>query len=277
MRHPAVLLFVLALGCAAAELANGPSDTTPDASADDGSSGSGLGSASAASGSGDDAAATPAPVGVDASTESESADTDASADPDASDDSSTSPVPPFDPGEAGVCPGPLAPGDLVIDELMIESVAGAGDHGEWLEIRSVLPCALDLRGLHGNCPSGGKVRTFVIGQDVWIPGLGTFIVADSTVAAINHNLPGTVVAWSGQPGDVLRNKGDTVTLLSSGAVIDSLTYPSMPLTVGASLEFASDCAANRRSDWTAWQPAAASFFPGFYGTPNGPNDDVQCP
>src|SRR5437868_4642485 len=35
--------------------------------------------------------------------------------------------------DAGACARPLGPGDLVIDELMIASVAGAGDHGEWLE------------------------------------------------------------------------------------------------------------------------------------------------
>ena len=34
------------------------------------------------------------------------------------------------------CVGPMAPGDLIIDELMIASQAGDGDHGEWLEVMS---------------------------------------------------------------------------------------------------------------------------------------------
>ncbi|MDP8999305.1 MAG: hypothetical protein M3O46_04265, partial [Myxococcota bacterium] len=80
-----------------------------------------------------------------------------------------------------------------------------------------------------------------------------------------------------QPGDVLRNKGTTVTIHMNGVMIDVVTYPSMALTVGTSLAFPSDCAASRRTDWAAWQPSTASWFPGFYGTPNAANSDVQCP
>jgi hypothetical protein len=191
--------------------------------------------------------------------------------------SSARPSPPFDPGEGGICALPPAPGDLIVDELMIESVAGTGDHGEWLEVESTVDCAIDLRGLHGDVPSGNKVRTFQIGDDVWIPARGAFLVADSSNAAINHDLPGIVVTWSGQPGDVLRNKGATVTLHMNGLVLDSLTYPSITLTVGASLAFPNDCPLARRADWAAWQTSTASWFPGFFGTPNAPNTDVLCP
>jgi hypothetical protein len=198
---------------------------------------------------------------------------------DAADDAVTMPAPgpPFDAGEGGVCSAPPGPGDLVIDELMISSVAGTGDHGEWLEVASTLGCALDLRGLHGSAPSGSKVQGFDIGDDLWIPALGTFVVADSSIAAINHDLPGTLVVWAGQPGDVLRNPGSTVTLLYDAIIVDSVTYPSMTLTPGASLTFARDCPPATRGDWTRWQPSAASWFPGFRGTPNAPNDDVRCP
>jgi hypothetical protein len=166
---------------------------------------------------------------------------------------------------------------LIIDELMIESVAGTGDHGEWLEVRSTLGCALDLRGLNGEVPSGGKIRSFAVGDDLWIPAFGTFLVADSGNATLDHGLPGTVVTWSGQPGDVLRNKGDTVNLRMNGAFVDSVTYPALSLVVGASLAFPSDCPLDLRTDWTTWQTSASSWFPGFYGTPNAPNDDVHCP
>lgn len=189
----------------------------------------------------------------------------------------TASIPPFDTSDGGICARSLAPGDLVIDELMIESVAGSGDHGEWLEVQSTAGCAFDLRGLHGEAPDGSKVRTFVIGEDFWIPAYGTLVVADSNNPAINHGLPEPVVTWAGQPGDVLRNKGGTVTLLVDGVLIDSLTYPSMALTVGASVAFPSDCPRARRADWTAWQTSTSSWFPGFSGTPNAPNRDVQCP
>jgi hypothetical protein len=196
---------------------------------------------------------------------------------DAQDPGEAATGPPFDAGPEGVCEQPLAPGDLVIDELMIESVSGTGDHGEWLEVSSTLDCAIDLVGLHGECPRGAKAATFDITDDLWIPARGTFVVADSSDPAINHYLPGAVVSWSGHLGDVLRNKGTTVTLRMLDVVVDTLTYPALSLTVGASLAFPADCDLSTRSGWTLWQTSNASWFPGFLGTPNAPNVDVTCP
>jgi hypothetical protein len=180
-------------------------------------------------------------------------------------------------GEDAGCTAPIGPGDLVIDELMIESVLGAGDHGEWFEVANPLPCAVNLRGLHGDCPRGARAATFDVAGDLWIPAGGTFVVADSVSPALDHDLPLPVVAWKGSVGDVLRNKGDTLTLSLDGNVIDTLTYPALSLTVGTSYEFPSDCDPSTRADFTKWQPSQSSWFPGFYGTPNAPNTDVSCP
>jgi hypothetical protein len=177
----------------------------------------------------------------------------------------------------GECPAPLGPGDLRIDELMIESVAGTGDDGEWLEIESVLDCAVNLGGLHGECPRGAKVATFDVTGDLWIPPRGTFVVADSTDPAINHDLPGTVVAWSGHQGDVLRNMGSTITVSLNGMLLDTVTYPALTLAVGASVAFPSNCDPSQRSDFSQWKRSTSSWFPGFLGTPNAPNTDVACP
>lgn len=225
-------------------------------------------------GLGDDASLPiqPSPIGVD-EVDAGPGD-DAPATPTATDGP---PGPPFDAGPDGVCSQPLAAGDLVIDELLIESVAGTGDHGEWLEVRSNLPCAVDLRGLHGECPRGARVATFDVADDLWVPANGTFVVADSVSPPINHDLPAPVVAWRDNLGDVLRNKGATVTLTMADVVIDSLTYPALSLTVGASLAFPADCDPSTRSDFTHWQTSIASWFPGFKGTPNAPNTDVSCP
>jgi hypothetical protein len=175
------------------------------------------------------------------------------------------------------CFAPLGPGVLIIEELMIESVAGTGDYGEWLEVRSTVACAVSLRGLHGSCPVGTKVHTFDVLDDLWVPPGGTFVVADSSDPAVNHDLPGPLLTWTGSPGDVLRNKGGTVTLTAAGAIVDSVTWPALKLVVGASVAFPAGCALERRSDWTAWQTSTASWFPAFLGTPNAPNDDVSCP
>jgi hypothetical protein len=182
-----------------------------------------------------------------------------------------------DSAEEGGCAAPLSPGDLIIDELMIESVAGSGDDGEWLEVTSTLDCAVNLLGLHGECPRGASVITFDVTSDLWVPAGGSFVVADSVVPAINHYLPGAIVAWSGRQGDILRNEGSTVSLRMNDVLVDSITYPALKLSVGKSWAFPADCDPSLRSDFAKWQPSAYSFFPAFFGTPNAPNVDVQCP
>jgi hypothetical protein len=183
----------------------------------------------------------------------------------------------IDPMPDGACTARLAPGDLAIDELMIASVAGSGDDGEWFEVTSTVACTSNLGGLHGECPHGSKVSTFDVSGDLWLPPHGTFVVADSSDPAINHALPGLLVVWLGHTGDVLRNEGSTLTLSFAGTLIDTVTYPSLPASVGASLAFPSACDAGLRSDFTRWKRSTASWFPGFFGTPNAPNSDLDCP
>jgi hypothetical protein len=175
------------------------------------------------------------------------------------------------------CVQPLGPGVLAIDELMIESVAGTGDYGEWLEVQSTSGCAVNLHGLHGECPVGMKLHTLDVTDDLWLPPSGTFVVADTGDPAINHYLPGLIITWTGQPGDVLRNQGSTVTLTFDGSLVDTVTYPAFKLIIGASIAFPSNCPASSITDWSSWQTSTASWFPGFAGTPNAPNDDVSCP
>ncbi len=180
------------------------------------------------------------------------------------------------PGDSVACPAPVGPGDLVVDEMMIESVAGTGDYGQWIEIASTRPCALNLVGLHGECANGAKVRVFDVGYDLWLPPGGTLVVADSADPAIDHDLPGLVLTWSGSPGDVLRKNGGTLTLLAGGVLVDTLTWPAYKGAIGASVELPADCPPEDVADFTYWQQATTSWFPGFLGTPNAPNDDVQC-
>jgi hypothetical protein len=174
------------------------------------------------------------------------------------------------------CTQPLGAGDLLVDELMIESVDGAGDDGEWLEVESTAACAVNLRGLHGECPVGAKVHTFDVSEDIWIPPGGTFLVADSADPAVNHYLPGLVLSWAGQPGDVLRNEGGTVTLSDGSTLVVSLTWPALKPIVGASVELPADCPADDVDDFDEWQTSTSSWFPGFFGTPNAPDTDVTC-
>jgi hypothetical protein len=265
-------LVTLAFGCASGEPGFADGDAAPPSgSSDDAGE---VPTASATTGAPEAPPEAP-PEGDDASPPLDPTDGD---DPGSGDATVivSPPAPPFDAGEGGVCSKSPGPGDLAIVEILIESVSGTGDHGEWLEVQSRLDCVVDLVGLSGQCPLGAKVSTFEVVDDLWIPPRGTFVVADSSDPRINHGLTLPIIPWNGEPGDVLRNNGSTVTLLVNGTIVDSVTYPAMKLHIGASLSFPSDCPPGVRSDWTEWKTSSSSWFPAFFGTPNAPNDDVHC-
>ncbi|MDB4938204.1 MAG: hypothetical protein JWP87_5176, partial [Labilithrix sp.] len=177
------------------------------------------------------------------------------------------------------CAGALAAGDLAIGELLINSRAGSGDDGEWVEIRSTRTCWLKLQGLVIESPRGTAApNTATITEDFELAPNGTFVVADSADPAKNHALPGKVFAWGAT--DVLKNDGDTVALKIGATVIDTITYPAFSnLVAGRTLAFPADCPANVRTDWTRWSltfDVYSPALPGFKGTPNGANADVAC-
>ncbi len=172
----------------------------------------------------------------------------------------------------------LAPGDLVIVELMVASQSGSGDHGEWLEVKSTRACRLNLRGLHVESPRGPTSDTVDVTSDTYLAGGGSFLVADSTDATINHGLSGMVLAWQGSVGDALKNSGDTVALSIGGVLLDSITYDTtLPWLPGASLEFPASCAPSARTTWSSWRYPSQTYGGLYIGTPNGPNVDVACP
>jgi hypothetical protein len=181
--------------------------------------------------------------------------------------------------DAYACNAPLAPGDLMIDELMIASASGSSDHGEWVEVMSTRDCALDLAGLYAQVPHGKGTTVASITMDVWLPPHGFFLIADSADPSENNDLPGLVFTWgAGTSSNVLDNSGDTLTLYTAEATIDALTYPaSSKLVEGSSMAFPSDCDPALRAAFGNWQPSITSWTPGFFGTPSAPNTDVTCP
>jgi len=180
------------------------------------------------------------------------------------------------PPHGAACPSPLAHGDLVFDEAMISSVAGSSDRGQWLEVRNTRPCSVNLSGLHASAPHGAAAHSLDVTSDLWLPGGGFFLIADSTDPTENNALPGLVLAWTGSPADALHKTSDTITLSMGSVTLDTLSYSDKKRTEGTSMAFPANCAPSLRSDFTSWQPSNASWAPGFFGTPGAPNTDVMC-
>jgi hypothetical protein len=174
--------------------------------------------------------------------------------------------------DAGLC-AIVGPGSLFITELMIASRAGSNDDGEWVELRNTQNCVLPLDGITVQSPRGAGSADSVTLSGSLAPG-ETVIAAASNVASANHSLPGKVFSF-GAP-DVLKNDGDSLTVLKGAIVIDSFTYPKIVLRPGSSIALPSDCTTANRADIARWSFSAKSWTPGFFGTPNAANDDVSC-
>jgi hypothetical protein len=174
------------------------------------------------------------------------------------------------------CTGPIAAGDLRIQEIMIASRTGSGDDGEWVEIVSNKNCWLNLKNVRIESPRGTQTDFVTITTDFDLAPYGTFIAADSKDPTKNHNLPGIVFAFNSS--DVFKNDGDTIRVLSGTTVIDEITYPNFSnLEYGASVSFPWDCLYwSERADWNRWSYSFTKWDGVHYGTPNTDNDDVTC-
>jgi len=179
---------------------------------------------------------------------------------------------------SNVCPGAVGAGDFKIVEIMIASASGTGDKGEWVELQSTRSCTLNAKGLVITSPRGASSDTATVSGDLFVPAYGTFIVANTTNASLNHGLGSRVVAFTGEPADVLKNDGDTITVTNGGVTVDTLTYPKFAnLVAGSSVSFPWDCAWSDRSDWSRWSYSFKTYGGGAYkGTPNDDNYDVAC-
>jgi hypothetical protein len=179
-------------------------------------------------------------------------------------------------GPVSACGDSVAPGDLAIVEMMIDSRPGMGDDGEWAEVKNTRNCTLKLKGVTVESPRGAAAPDVAtITDDVELPPGATFLVANTSDATKNNGLPGALVAWNDT--DVLKNAGDTLSVKLGTVVIDSVTYPDLSnLSPGRSFAFPNDCPLADRSDWRRWSLTFTEYAPGLKGTPNAPNADVAC-
>lgn len=181
-----------------------------------------------------------------------------------------------DAGPATACVGPLAPGDLAIVELMIASVSGTGDRGEWVELKNTRSCVLDLNGLVVQSPRGTSLDKASVATDVFVQPGASVVVADSASATDDHDLPAAAVVATFGDYDVLKNGGDTVEVWAGTTLVDALTYPQLAITPGRSVSFPADCAPSDRGSWSRWSSSFNVWSSPFQGTPGADNTDVTC-
>ncbi len=175
---------------------------------------------------------------------------------------------PTDAGTVSPC-GPLAVGDLAVVEMMIASVSGAGDKGEWFEVQNTRNCTLTFSGIAFESPRGSATDRVEIADTIVLAPRETFVIGGQSV-----NVGGKVFHWA--LTDVLKNSGDTIRLVQGSTVIEETTYPGYAFTTGVSLSFPAACKWSDRTSWERWSASFNEWQPSFKGTPNADNTDVAC-
>lgn len=184
-------------------------------------------------------------------------------------------VPP-EPDAAVVDPAPCAPktSNLALSEVMVASVAGGGDRGEWFEVRNTGACPVDLAGLEIVSPTGSGIeKKHTVSGGIVAPG-AYFVFALSGDAGENHAVPYDYVYGLGTADDViLNNAADWLELRVAGVAIDRVTWPSSGYVVGASHFYASSLDPLLNDNWAAWTASSAVYSTTggtFRGTPGAP-------
>ena len=183
----------------------------------------------------------------------------------------TDAAPPTDAG-----PGcALEAGSVAIVEAMVSSRSGSGDLGEWFEVVSTAPCALDLTGMVIVSPDGGGTeQSHTVGALTLMPG-ARLVFAQSGNAMENHLLPHDYVYGS---TIVLDNASDWIELRVGADVVDRVAWPSGGFSHGRARQFPQGGDVGSNANWSLWCDATDRYSDAggtFYGTPQMPN--IPCP
>ncbi len=181
-------------------------------------------------------------------------------------------------GDTGDSPnGPsLAPGDLVITEIMYNPYAGgaiADTAGEWFEIYNTTDQSFDLGGVVVSDASKDK---FVVPGGTLLPAKSYFVMAISADTTVNG---GVAVGYAYGKAMTLNNTFDTIAIASNGVAIDTVNYDITKgwLNVnGVTLSLSpSSTTASGNDDPSAWCGATSALPDGDKGTPGKANDGCQ--
>ena len=131
--------------------------------------------------------------------------------------------------------GNLAPGQLVISELMIDPTRVSDGAGEWFEIFNPFRIPIDLNGLVVESQTGSTVENFTIKGAASVPAGGFFVLGRSAASGTNG---GVTVDYAWGTALSLGNTSDFLRIeRSDGTILTQATWSEAP--AGKSLELTS--------------------------------------
>ena len=162
----------------------------------------------------------------------------------------------------------VAPGDVIVTELLVLPVAGDAVAGEWFEVTNTTDHTINLHGLV-IADGAGNSYTVDAGGLLPLPALGVLVFGRSDDPALDGGAPVDVVYGAVELGDA----AGLLTLTLSGVPLDQVAWAEgWPLAAGASLSLSSDAyGAVANDDVASWCLGSGVFGDGDAGTPGLPN------
>ena len=153
---------------------------------------------------------------------------------------------------------------VVISEIMANPHAMPDDRGEWIELRSLEPEPVDLRGW---IVASDNDRAITIQRRLLLPPSGFVVLARDGDASAN----GGVAAYAYGQGLALGNGADWIALKSpDGRTVDSVAWTST--VAGASRALRDVTARHADVSSAAWTTSTSTIASGDRGTPGSEND-----
>ncbi len=165
----------------------------------------------------------------------------------------------------------IAPGTLVITEIMTNPKLVADDLGEWFEIYNTTNAPITLNGLVIQTGTAKPITHAVAGPDPIVLGPKSYgILAVSADATANGGLPKPLYVYG---KIVLSSTAATLSIRSAGVLLDAVTYGTgWPLVTGKSLSLdATVLTADVNDEKGAWCKAQAIYGLGDFGSPGKAN------
>jgi hypothetical protein len=175
------------------------------------------------------------------------------------------------PEAGGGCSADLAPGDLVITEIMANP-AGTDRGREWLELHNASPRSIALDGVvlsHSREDGSSERRHTLRGVSV---EPGEYLVVGD---APRTDLPPHVDYGLGNALGPLRNTGGRLAVSCRGTVLGEVVFGAMADGVAWGFDGGQPVHYLAASEYGNWCAARSEYSPGERGTPGGPND--VCP